>query len=256
MIALQSISKGFQDQSVLEDITFRIADGEKLCIIGQSGSGKSVLLKLMTGLLQADAGQLWLDGEEATRFTTKQWNRALLDFGVVFQGAALFDSLTVYENVGIRMIEEGGIAKAEMLERVRKSLEQVGLEPDEVLQKYPAQLSGGMQKRVGIARAIVNRPRYIFYDEPTTGLDPVNSDRIDDLMNALSQEAGRTSVIVTHDMYTVKTIATQVAFIHNRNLHFFGPPAALFASEDAEVAKFLARMNHEIGRSGGKGAQS
>jgi phospholipid/cholesterol/gamma-HCH transport system ATP-binding protein len=241
MIELRSVWKGFQDQSILEDISLSIAAGEKLCIIGQSGIGKSVMLKLMTGLLTVDRGEIWIDGDDVTRFAAKDWNKLLLDFGVVFQSAALFDSLTVYENVGIRMIEERQLKESAIKERVAESLKLVGLEPSEVMQKYPAALSGGMQKRVGIARAIVNRPRYIFYDEPTTGLDPVNSGRIDDLMQSLANEQGHTSIIITHDMYTVRTIATSVAFIHDRKLQFHGSPAELSASEDPEIRKFLAR---------------
>lgn len=241
MIQLDGIWKGFQDQSILEDISFSIADSERLCIIGQSGIGKSVLLKLITGLLVPDRGAIWIDGADVTRFRPKDWNKLLLDFGVVFQNAALFDSLTVYENVGIRMIDERVLKPNEIADRVAASLQMVGLEPHEVMQKFPAALSGGMQKRVGIARAIVNRPKYIFYDEPTTGLDPVNSGRIDDLMQALAQEEGRTSIIITHDMYTVKTIATRVAFIHDRKLHFHGSPQELQNSADPEILKFLAR---------------
>jgi phospholipid/cholesterol/gamma-HCH transport system ATP-binding protein len=241
MIELRSVWKSFQDQSVLEDITFKIADGEKLCIIGQSGSGKSVLLKIITGLLQADRGEIWIDGSDVTKFRPKDWNKLLLDFGVVFQSAALFDSLSVYENVGIRMIEERLLKPMQIAERVEESLALVGLDPSEVTKKYPSELSGGMQKRVGIARAIVNRPKYIFYDEPTTGLDPVNSGRIDDLMQALAQEQGRTSIIITHDMHTVRNIATSVAFIHDHKLHFHGTPAELSASTDPEIKKFLSR---------------
>lgn len=218
-----------------------IPDGEKLCIIGESGIGKSVMLKIMTGLLVADRGEIVIDGMDVTRFRPKDWNRLLLDFGVVFQAAALFDSLTVYENVGIRMIEERALKSAAIAERVAESLVQVGLDPAEVMQKYPAALSGGMQKRVGIARAIVNRPKYIFYDEPTTGLDPVNSGRIDALMQSLAREKGRTSIIITHDMYTVKTIATKVAFLYDHKLHFLGTPQQLAESQDPEIQKFLAR---------------
>jgi phospholipid/cholesterol/gamma-HCH transport system ATP-binding protein len=242
MITLKGIWKGFQGQSILEDISFSIAEGERLCVIGQSGIGKSVLMKLITGLLEPDRGEIWIDGAEVTKFRPQDWNKLLLDFGVVFQSAALFDSLSVYENVGIRMIEERQLKPAQIAERVADSLQLVGLEPKEVMQKFPSELSGGMQKRVGIARAIVNRPKYIFYDEPTTGLDPVNSGRIDDLMHSLAQEQGRTSIIITHDMYTVKTIATRVAFIHEKKLHFHGTPAELFASSDAEIGRFLARI--------------
>ncbi len=241
MIELKSVSKSFGNQVVLKDISFKIQDGERLCIIGQSGCGKSVLLKLITGLLPVDSGQILIDGRDITHFGAKDWNKLLLDFGVVFQGAALFDSLSVYENVGIRMIEERELKAAAIRERVAESLGMVGLNAGEIMQKFPAALSGGMQKRVGIARAIVNKPRYIFYDEPTTGLDPVNSGRIDELMQTLATEQGRTSIIITHDMYTVKTIATQVAFIHDRTLHFHGTPEQLSTSQDPEIQKFLAR---------------
>jgi phospholipid/cholesterol/gamma-HCH transport system ATP-binding protein len=241
MISLQSVSKGFGSQLVLEDISLSIPTGAKICVIGQSGIGKSVMMKLMVGLLQADSGKIEIDSVDVTHFDPKDWNRILMDFGVVFQGAALFDSLSVWENVGIRMIEDRALKSTQIMDRVAESLEMVGLNAGEVLKKYPSELSGGMQKRVGIARAIVNQPKYLFYDEPTTGLDPVNSGRIDELMNTLAQAPGRTSVIVTHDMYTLKTIATQVAMIHDRRLHFEGTPEAFLASGDGEIQRFLAR---------------
>jgi phospholipid/cholesterol/gamma-HCH transport system ATP-binding protein len=241
MIELRAISKGFQDQLILEEISLSIPTGEKLCVIGQSGTGKSVMMKLIVGLLEPDEGELWIDGENATRFSPRDWNRVLQDFGVVFQSAALFDSLRVWENVGIRMIEERTLKKAAITDRVAEALEMVGLQPGDVLTKYPSELSGGMQKRVGIARAIVNKPRYLFYDEPTTGLDPVNSSRIDELMNTLAQEQGLTSIIITHDMFTVKTIATSVAMIHDRKLHFNGTPAQFTTHPDPEIQKFLSR---------------
>ncbi|MEM0996026.1 MAG: ATP-binding cassette domain-containing protein [Bacteroidota bacterium] len=241
MIELRGVWKGFGRQQILEDISFSVGEGERVCIIGQSGSGKSVTMKIMTGLLKADRGEVWINGENVTRFRNRDWTRVLPQFGVVFQGAALFDSLTVLENVGIRLIEERTHNIADIRQKAAQALEQVGLSPDTVLEKYPAELSGGMQKRVGIARAIVHSPKVVFYDEPTTGLDPVNSSRIDDLMTQLSQQPGRTSVIITHDMYTVKTIATRVAFIHNRRLHFWGTPENMFQSSDPEIQAFLAR---------------
>lgn len=241
MIELRGVWKGFGKQQILEDISMEIADGEKLCVIGQSGSGKSVTMKIITGILKPDRGQVFIDGDEVTRFRGKEWNKVLTHFGVVFQGAALFDSLTVLENVGIRLIEERSHSKEEIRSLAAEALQQVGLDPEVNLPKFPSELSGGMQKRVGIARAIVHRPRYLFYDEPTTGLDPVNSGLIDDLMNSLAQEDGRTSIIITHDMYTVKTIATKVAFIHNKRLHFFGTPEQLSASSDPAIVDFLSR---------------
>ena len=241
MIELHGVWKGFGKQQILEDISLKVDKGDRLCIIGQSGSGKSVTMKIMTGILKADRGRLIIDGEDATDFRPKDWTKVLVNFGVVFQGAALFDSLSVLENVGLRLFEERKFSRQKITELARESVRQVGLDPDTVMHKYPSELSGGMQKRVGVARAIVHKPQYVFYDEPTTGLDPVNSGLIDDLMHELSLEEGRTSIIITHDMYTVKTIATKVAYIHNRRLHFYGTPEELFASEDPDVKAFLAR---------------
>lgn len=241
MIELRGVWKGFGGQSILEDISMTIGEGERVCIIGKSGSGKSVSMKIMTGLLKADKGEVWINGENASAFRNKDWSRILPHFGVVFQGAALFDSLSVLENVGIRLYEERILKPAQIRDMAAEAVRQVGLDPDSVLKKYPSELSGGMQKRVGVARAIVHSPKVVFYDEPTTGLDPVNSGLIDDLMELLSREEGRTSIIITHDMYTVKTIATKVAFIHNRRLHFLGTPEEMFASTDVEIRKFLDR---------------
>lgn len=241
MIELRHIWKSFNGQSILEDLSFQVRVGERLCIIGQSGSGKSVTLKLITGLLEPDQGNILVDGEDVTRFNLKQWGKVLRNFGVVFQSAALFSSLSVLENVGIRLLEERTHSKAEVKRLASAALEAVGLDPAEVLNKFPAELSGGMQKRVGIARAIIHQPAYLFYDEPTTGLDPVNSSRIDALMETLSRQPGRTSIIITHDMYTVKTIATKVLFLHDKRLHFHGSPEELFASQDPEIQAFLSR---------------
>ncbi|HHG83635.1 MAG TPA: ATP-binding cassette domain-containing protein [Bacteroidetes bacterium] len=241
MIELRGVWKGFGSQQILEDISMQVDDGEKLCIIGQSGSGKSVTMKIMTGLLKADRGEVWVEGENVTHFQNRDWNRITPNFGVVFQGAALFDSLTVLENIGIRMFEDRKVDHKKIHALAAEALEQVGLDPEVNLGKFPSELSGGMQKRVGIARAIVHKPKVVFYDEPTTGLDPVNSGRIDGLMDLLSREPGRTSIIITHDMFTVKTIATKVAFIHNKRMHFWGTPEEMFASNDMEIRKFLAR---------------
>lgn len=241
MIELNGVWKGFGEQQILEDISFQINEGDRLCIIGQSGSGKSVTMKIMTGILKADKGSVLIDGEDVTKFRPKDWTKVLVNFGVVFQGAALFDSLSVLENVGLRLFEDRKFSREKITSLARESLSQVGLDPDTVMPKYPSELSGGMQKRVGVARAIVHKPQYVFYDEPTTGLDPVNSGLIDDLMHELSLQEGRTSIIITHDMFTVKTIATKVAYIHNRRLHFFGTPEELFASKDPDVVAFLAR---------------
>ncbi len=241
MIELQGVWKGFGKQQVLEDISLTAGAGDRLCIIGQSGSGKSVAMKIMIGILKADKGRLIVDGVDATQFRPKDWTKLLVNFGVVFQGAALFDSLNVLENVGLRLFEERKLSRKMIEDMARLSISQVGLDPGTVLEKYPSELSGGMKKRVGIARAIIHKPNHVFYDEPTTGLDPLNSSLIDNLIHRLSLEEGRTSIIITHDMYTVKTIATKVAYIHNCRLHFFGTPEELVASEDPDVKAFLSR---------------
>jgi phospholipid/cholesterol/gamma-HCH transport system ATP-binding protein len=241
MIELRNVSKSFGGQSILNGVSFKVEDGERVCIIGQSGCGKSVTMKLMTGLLLPDSGSILINGEDTSTFKAKDWARVLLDFGVVFQGAALFSSISVFENICIRLLEERLHSRKEIRELATEALISVGLDPATVMDKYPAELSGGMQKRVGVARAIVHKPKVIFYDEPTTGLDPVNSSRIDHLIESLSNEAGRTSVIITHDMYMVKSIATKVVFLHDQRVHFQGSPQEMAKNQDPEIRAFLSR---------------
>lgn len=245
MIELRNVTKHFGKLEVLNDLSLTIGKGERLCVIGKSGTGKSVLMKLVTGLLNADGGNILIEGEEVTNFRPEEWNHLMKHFGVVFQGSALFDSLTVEENVGIRLIEERILPPEQIRMQVADALSQVGLKPLEVLEKYPSELSGGMRKRVAVARAIVHKPAYVFYDEPTTGLDPINSQLIDDLVESLSTEPDRTSILITHDMYTVKHIATRVAMIHETRLHFVGTPTEFFASEDVVIREFLRRTKFE-----------
>jgi phospholipid/cholesterol/gamma-HCH transport system ATP-binding protein len=240
MIEFQGVGKSFGGQQVLRGISCIIPDGAKACIIGGSGSGKSVMMKLLLGLEHPDAGSIRIDGADIGAFRPADWGRTLAQFGVVFQGAALFDSLTVLENVGIRLYESGSASPQAIRAAVLGALEQVGL-GEAQLHKYPSELSGGMRKRVGIARAILQRPRYLIYDEPTTGLDPVSSLLIDRLMQELAREPHRTSIIITHDMATVELLADLVIMIANHTLHFTGPPEALFASDDPVIRNFLAR---------------
>lgn len=240
MIRIDHISKSFGANQVLQDIHLDIPDGSRLCIVGGSGSGKSVMLKLILGIEPVDEGEIFIDGQATRNLRRPQWQQILQAFGVVFQGSALFDSATILENVGIRFFEERNLSKAEITELVIASLEQVGLSKN-ILPLYPAELSGGMRKRVAIARAIITEPRYLVYDEPTTGLDPVSSHTIDHLMEKLGEAPGRTSIIVTHDMYTVKTIATEVIMIHNRKIAFSGSVSDFFTSEQEEVRQFRAR---------------
>ncbi|RMG25867.1 MAG: ATP-binding cassette domain-containing protein, partial [Bacteroidetes bacterium] len=203
MIEIRQVSKSFGEQHILKQVSLDIAAGTRLCIVGKSGVGKSVLTKLVLGLLELDEGDIFIEGTSIRTFGKKEWQAVLKHFGVVFQGAALFDSLTVLENVGIRLFEEGQLSEDEIEGLVVQALARVHL-PADILHKYPAELSGGMRKRVGISRAIIHEPRYLVYDEPTTGLDPVNSSAIDELMLELAERPGRTSIIITHDMFTVK----------------------------------------------------
>jgi phospholipid/cholesterol/gamma-HCH transport system ATP-binding protein len=240
MIKLEHISKSFGEQKVLEDISMTIEDGDKLCIVGKSGSGKSVLMKLMTGLLELEEGKVSFDDREVGNFKDKDWNALMKEVGVVFQNAALFDSLTVLENVGIRLIEERKETPEKIRELVWEGVKNVGL-GEETLEKYPSELSGGMQKRVGIARAVIHHPRYLFYDEPTTGLDPLTAETIDALIEQEAAIPGRTSIIITHDLATVRDIANKVAMIHEKKLRFFGTPGEFFNSQDPIIQRFLKR---------------
>lgn len=240
MISLQQVSKQFSGKVVLDNLSLDIQDESRLCIVGGSGVGKSVLAKLILGLIPIDTGKILIDGESIQSFSKQDWERILDQFGVVFQGAALFDSLTVRENVGIKLYERGLMPLEEIRQRVIDSLKRVRLGED-ILDKYPSELSGGMRKRVGISRAIIHRPRYLFYDEPTTGLDPVSAGAIDDLMLDLAQEPGRTSLIITHDLETVRKIATEVAMLAGGGVSFQGTAEMFFRSESPEVQAFLAR---------------
>lgn len=240
MIQLRNIYKAFGAQSILEDVSLDIEAGSRFCLLGGSGSGKSVLVKLILGLEEIDKGEIFIDGKSTHSFTADDWQSCLSNFGVVFQGAALFDSLNVLRNVGIKMFEERSKKADEIEALVVQALQAVNLSGD-ILQKYPAQLSGGMRKRVGIARAILHKPKYLVYDEPTTGLDPVSAAVIDELIEKLSEESKQTSIIITHDMHTVRKIASEVAMIYNRKILFEGKKEDFFLSEKEEIRAFLKR---------------
>lgn len=246
MIQLKHIYKSWGQNEVLVDYNLDIPDNTKCCIVGMSGSGKSVTMKLILGLETADRGEVWIDGENVSTFGEEKWRKVLQNFGVVFQSAALFSSLNIKENVGIRLYEEKKFTKQEIEHKVIIALEKVGLKAD-ILNTYPDALSGGMRKRVGIARAIIHEPRYLIYDEPTTGLDPINSDLIDELILELAEKQGRTSIIITHDFQTVRKTADMVAMLHKKQNYFSGKSSDFFQANDAEIAYFLHR---EIGQKG------
>lgn len=240
MIEIKNLHKRFGQNKVLNGVDLDIFPGETIVIIGKSGCGKSVLIKHIVGLLQPDAGYVKVEGEIINDLDQKRLYEIRKKFGFLFQGAALFDSMTIEENVGLPLVEsKNGFTKSEILKAVREKLELVGLTNVEKLK--PAELSGGMKKRVGLARALITNPDYILYDEPTTGLDPIMSDSIDALIKELSGKIKVTSVVVTHDMYSVKNIADKVAMLHDGKIYFTGSTDELLKSSDQVILDFIKR---------------
>ncbi len=242
MIRYRDLWKAF-DHPVLQGVTMDVEAGEMFGVFGPSGTGKSVLLKTTIGLIDLDRGDVEVDGESVYHGGTKALRRIRYKVGYVFQNAALFDSLTVYENVetGIPEEELRSLPRLEGTRRIWSALEQVNLNPDEVLTKLPAELSGGMKKRVGIARAIVGRPRILLWDEPTTGLDPVNTAAVERLIVRLSGELKVTSVIVTHDVEGGLEMCDRVAMLSDGVLRFVGRSDEFLTSEDSLVRAFVDR---------------
>jgi phospholipid/cholesterol/gamma-HCH transport system ATP-binding protein len=240
MIEIRNLNKKFGGKNVLNGVNLDINKGETLVIIGKSGSGKSVLIKHIVGLLKPDSGYVKVEGDTVHELDEKSLYLMRKKFGFLFQGAALFDSMTVEENISLPLIESGnGFSQNDIQKNVSEKLELVGLPG--VGNLKPAELSGGMKKRVGLARALVTNPDYILYDEPTTGLDPIMSDSIDNLIRELSQKLQVTSVVVTHDMYSVKNVADKVALIHEGKIHFKGTPDELINSNDEVIVNFIKR---------------
>ncbi|MBK7378991.1 MAG: ABC transporter ATP-binding protein [Ignavibacteriales bacterium] len=240
MIEIKNLHKRFGQNKVLNGVDLDILPGETIVIIGKSGCGKSVLIKHIVGLLQPDDGYVKVEGEIINDLDQKRLYEIRKKFGFLFQGAALFDSMTIEENVGLPLVEsKNGFTKSEILKTVREKLELVGLTNVEKLK--PAELSGGMKKRVGLARALITNPDYILYDEPTTGLDPIMSDSIDALIKELSGKIKVTSVVVTHDMYSVKNIADKVAMLHDGKIYFTGSTDELLKSSDQVILDFIKR---------------
>jgi phospholipid/cholesterol/gamma-HCH transport system ATP-binding protein len=237
MIEVRNLKKSFGGQLVLDGVSFRIENGESIAIIGRSGSGKSVLLKHIIGLVQPDSGDVLIDGESIVRMNERQLIRVRRKFGMVFQNAALFDSMTVAENIAFALERERNLTAAEITPRVTKALEVVDLPGTE--DKNPAELSGGMRKRVGLARAIIYEPQIVLYDEPTTGLDPIVSDSIDKLMMRVRDHLNVTTVVVTHDMRTARRVGQRVLMLHDKKIYASGTPEEFFASQDPVVRQFI-----------------
>ncbi|MBU3911648.1 MAG: ABC transporter ATP-binding protein [Candidatus Omnitrophica bacterium] len=237
MIEIINLSKSFGDNKVLDNLNLVINSGEAMVIIGRSGCGKSVLLKHIIGLLRSDFGQVLIDNSDITKIDYKKLDELRLSFGMLFQGAALFDSMTVDENVGFALREHTDLKEDLVREKVARALEMVGLKGIEDL--MPAELSGGMKKRVGLARAICNNPKIILYDEPTTGVDPVMADAVNELIIDLNHKLKVTSIVVTHDMVSAYKIATRIAMLYKGKIIAVGTPEEIKNSQDPIVRQFI-----------------
>jgi phospholipid/cholesterol/gamma-HCH transport system ATP-binding protein len=237
-ITVRGLRKSFGAKRVLDGLDLDIATGESMVVIGGSGTGKSVMLKCILGLLQPDAGSIKIDGKEVTDLSPTEREHMMRKFGMLFQGGALFDSLPVWENVAFGLIMGHGMVRAEAKNVALKKLAAVGLGPD-VGELSPAELSGGMQKRVALARAIAAEPEIIFFDEPTTGLDPIMADVINDLIVNCVRELGATAVSITHDMASTRKIADRVAMIYDGRIIWAGPKAEIDNSGNPYVDQFI-----------------
>lgn len=245
MIVLDNIFKSFNGNPVIKGASLEIHDGETLAIIGRSGSGKSVLMKHIIGLLKPDSGHVLIDGIDIDSVSYQRLQRIRRQFGVLFQGGALFDSMSAFDNVAFPLRTFSKMTPAEVDHEVQQCLEMVELPL--VGPKFPPELSGGMQKRVALARAIAMRPRYIMYDEPTSGLDPETSNTIDELIKSLTVKLSVTSVVVTHDMHSVLSIADRAAFVNEGIIWWSGTIDELHRCEDPVLADFVRANEYQIG---------
>ena len=237
MIEVRDLKKSFGPNSVLEGVSFRIEKGESVVIIGRSGGGKSVLLKHLIALLKPDSGEVLIEGENIVPLDERQLLRVRHKFGMLFQSSALFDSMTVAENVGFAFRRERTMPPQEIAQKVTEILEMVDLPGTE--NKKPSELSGGMRKRVGLARAIIYEPQIVLYDEPTTGLDPIVSDSIDQLILRVRDRLDVTTVVVTHDMRSARRLGQRIMMLHDRKIYATGTPEEIFQSKDPIVRRFI-----------------
>lgn len=237
MIEIVNLCKAFEDHVVLDNANLTINDGETIVVIGRSGTGKSVLLKHIIGIMKPDSGQVVIDGQDITRMDEKELKNMRMKFGMLFQGAALFDSLTIRENVAFHLIEHTRSDEATINKRVSECLEMVGLHGIEDLR--PSELSGGMRKRVGLARAICMSPNIILYDEPTTGVDPIMADAINELIKDLQSKLKTTAVVVTHDMTSAYKIADRIAMLYKGRIIEVGTPEQIKNTKNPIVHQFI-----------------
>lgn len=238
IIEIVGLHKAFGEHEVLKGIDLDIEEGTTMVILGGSGSGKTVLMKHMIGLLKPDKGDVCVEGQNIVPLEGDELSQVRTKFGMVFQAAALFDSMNVYENVSFPLREHSKLPEEEIRTKVREKLAIVGLR--NVEQKFPADLSGGMRKRVGLARAIILDPKIVLYDEPTTGLDPITTDYVDEMILDAKRELGVTSVVISHDIASAFKVADKIAFLHQGHIVEMGPPPQLRKSEHPAVKAFLS----------------
>jgi phospholipid/cholesterol/gamma-HCH transport system ATP-binding protein len=237
-LELAGVTKTFGGRRVLDGVDIAVERGRSLVIIGASGQGKSVTLKIAVGLMRPDRGAVSMDGEDITALSTAERSRGHGRLGMLFQGAALFDSLKVWQNVAFRLINADRVPRREARERAVEALARVGLAP-EIADSYPSEISGGMQKRVGLARAVVAHPDILFFDEPTTGLDPITSDVINDLIIEEVRRLGCTAVSITHDMASARKIGDEIAMLHAGRIVWRGPARDIDTADNPYVQQFI-----------------
>jgi phospholipid/cholesterol/gamma-HCH transport system ATP-binding protein len=243
MVAVRGLAKKIGRQEILRGVDLTVAKGETLAIIGRSGGGKSVLLKHLIGLMQPDQGEIWIDGQNIIGLSERKLAAIRRTVGILFQGGALFDSMTVEENIAFPLRESGERDAGTIRQKVDEMLEVIEMEGQQ--KKMPVNLSGGMKKRVGLARSIIRRPSCVLYDEPTSGLDPVVSDSINRLIRRLQSRFQMTSIVVTHDMKSAFHVADHIAYLHQGRIYFYGTPAELQQCDDALLRDFLLGRSEE-----------
>jgi phospholipid/cholesterol/gamma-HCH transport system ATP-binding protein len=237
-VELKGVKKRFGSKIVLDGLDLSIPRGESLVVIGGSGTGKSVMIKCVLGILHPEGGQIFVDGQEVTHMSGVRRDTVLRKFGMLFQGAALFDSLSVWENVAFGLIQGRGMKRTKAKDIAIDKLAKVGLGP-EVAELWPAELSGGMQKRVGLARAIAAEPEIIFFDEPTTGLDPIMADVINDLIVSTVKDLGVTTLSITHDIASARKISSRIAMLYRGKIVWHGPTSEIDTSGNPYVDQFI-----------------
>ncbi len=241
VIEIRNLKKKFDENQVLSGVNLDIEKGETIVIVGRSGCGKSVLLKHIIGLMRPDEGEILIEGKDIVKMSMKELYQIRSKFGFQFQGSALFDSMNVEENVGLSLKENTDMSPSEISKIVSEKLEIVGLPG--IQKVMPADLSGGMKKRVALARSLSTNPEIILYDEPTTGLDPIMSDNIDELIKELAERLKVTSIVVTHDIFSAYDVADKVAMMDKGRIYFVGTPSEFVNSDDKIIREFLARTN-------------